>query len=258
MTRRTNMSTIDKFNNTKANKAGVITVLGKAIAFMTKILASKDAKWLSDTETMSKLNALAVVLETLLVKCNKIANVAPLKDEKNVFRVSRLDRNINKAILSVLAQRRFRINLRQLFPTLRLPDYATSTTFHGFAHWFESVKHGKLNKGVTYSDSWKESGGAIAVCDPIIGATAKASKHSLSADHLASLGLWMSFNSCPKAIDALIAVGDKEIVMDDLPLTLKEDAIGIDLNLKLNKLKDLYIKHGKAYTPDAFKKFIQA
>ena len=88
MTRRTNMSTIDKFNNTKANKAGVITVLGKAIAFMTKILASKDAKWLSDTETMSKLNALAVVLETLLVKCNKIANVAPLKDEKNVFRVS--------------------------------------------------------------------------------------------------------------------------------------------------------------------------
>ena len=56
MTRRTNMSTIDKFNNTKANKAGVITVLGKAIAFMTKILASKDAKWLSDTETMSKLN----------------------------------------------------------------------------------------------------------------------------------------------------------------------------------------------------------
>ena len=46
--------------------------------------------------------------------------------------------------------------------------------------------------------------------------------------------------------------------MDDLPLTLKEDAIGIDLNLKLNKLKDLYIKHGKAYTPDAFKKWTVA
>ena len=83
------------FNNTKANKAGVITVLDKAIAFMTKILASKDAKWLSDTETMSKLNGLAVVLEKLLVKCNKIADVAPLKDEKNIFRVSRLDRNVN-------------------------------------------------------------------------------------------------------------------------------------------------------------------
>jgi len=228
------MTNNKKINSNKANAVKIITVITKLTCWFTDMTGTWDSKWATNSEFVAVVGQLARVMEILLVKLNnKAGGSVKTTTNKDQVDVNYKGDKVEHRALSVLVKRRLEVKKLRQFATDSKYD---KMVFASIAHAWESCKHGVLERDVAFNTLWwnRKNVGYI----PSMGITPLRP----NANKLMSALLYLSYDGNTLAIKRLMAIGDKEIVMTDLPPQLQENAIGFNIATKLNDLKDLYIK----------------